>query len=160
MQWKQKLCGQNSWVETSFSDIEMRLELITFFMYTVSVLTEQALIKLRFKNRNLWLKDTFKLMFNPRSLEGGGGAVKLTSPRFFWLEIFAPCLIVKSFGTTVPCLWTHLLTQFRWRRISNDVIAKSHAICVLTSKSQFLARNLLNTYNFTMDSTYFVDFNS
>ena len=23
--------------------------------------------------------------FNPRSLEGGGGGVKLTPPRFFWL---------------------------------------------------------------------------
>ena len=57
----------------------MRLELITFFMYTVSVLTEQALIKLGFKNKNLWLKDTFKLMFNPRSLEGGGGQIDLPS---------------------------------------------------------------------------------
>ena len=42
--------------------------------------------------------------------------------------------------------------------IGDDVITKSHAICVLTAKSQFFARNLLNTYNFTMDSTYFVDF--
>ena len=41
----------------------------------------------------------------------------------------------------------------------DDVIAKTHAICVLTAKSQFFARNLLNTYNFTMDLTYFVDFN-
>ena len=41
----------------------------------------------------------------------------------------------------------------------DDVIAKNHAICVLTAKSQFFARNLLNTYNFTMDLTYFVDFN-
>ena len=43
--------------------------------------------------------------------------------------------------------------------IGDDVIAKSHAICVLAAKSLFFARNLLNTYNFTMDSTYFVDFN-
>ena len=42
---------------------------------------------------------------------------------------------------------------------SDDVIAKSHAICVLTAKSQIFARNILNTVNFTMDSTYFVDFN-
>ena len=41
----------------------------------------------------------------------------------------------------------------------DDIIAKSHAICVLTVKSQFFARNLLNTYNFTIDSTYFMDFN-
>ena len=43
--------------------------------------------------------------------------------------------------------------------MGDGVMAKSHAICVLTSKSQFFARNLLNTYNFTMDSTYFVYFN-
>ena len=30
---------------------------------------------------------------------------------------------------------------------------------MLTAKSQFFARNLLNTDNFTMDSNYFVDFN-
>ena len=36
---------------------------------------------------------------------------------------------------------------------------KSHAICVLTAKiSIFLLENLLNTYNFTIDSTYFVGF--
>ena len=29
---------------------------------------------------------------------------------------------------------------------------------MLTAKSQFFARNLLNTYNFTIDSTYFVVF--
>ena len=39
------------------------------------------------------------------------------------------------------------------------LIAKSHAICVLTAKSQFFVRNLVNTDNFTMDSTYFVDYN-
>ena len=43
--------------------------------------------------------------------------------------------------------------------IGDDDIAKSHAICVLTAKSKFFARNLLNTYKFTIDSAYFVDFN-
>ena len=38
-------------------------------------------------------------------------------------------------------------------------LSQSHTICVLTAKFQFFARNLLNTYNFTIDSTYFVDFN-
>ena len=42
---------------------------------------------------------------------------------------------------------------------SDDVIVKKHAIYLLTSKSQFFARNLLNTDNFTMDSNYFGDFN-
>ena len=33
-----------------------------------------------------------------------GGEVKLTPPQFFWLYIFAPWPIDKSFGTTVSCL--------------------------------------------------------
>ena len=43
--------------------------------------------------------------------------------------------------------------------INDDVIVKGHTICVLTAKTQFFAKNLLNTDNFTMDSHYFVDFN-
>ena len=35
----------------------------------------------------------------------------------------------------------------------------SHAICVLTAKSQRFAKILLNIDNLTMDSNYFVDFN-
>ena len=34
----------------------------------------------------------------------------------------------------------------------------SYAICVLTAKSQFFDRNLVNTDNFTMDSNYFYQF--
>ena len=36
------------------------------------------------------------------ALRRGGG--QIDPPRFFWLYIFAPGPIVKSFGTTVPCL--------------------------------------------------------
>ena len=44
------------------------------------------------------------LLLTLGALRGGGGEVKLTPPQFFWLYIFAPWPIVKSFGTTVPCL--------------------------------------------------------
>ena len=43
--------------------------------------------------------------------------------------------------------------------MSDDVIVKSHAICMLTAKSQFFVKNLLNTDNLTIHSNYIVDFN-
>ena len=40
---------------------------------------------------------------------------------------------------------------------SDDLLVKSHAICVLTVKSQF-SLNFLNTFNFSMYSSFFMDF--
>ena len=55
------------------------------------------------------------------ALRGGG---------FFWLLILAPWPIVKSFGTTVPCLWTHLLTLIKWRHRWWRHRKKSRNLCV------------------------------
>ena len=89
----------------------------------------------------------------------GGGRVNLTPPpRTFGYKTFAPWPIVKSFGTLfLVCehIFWHCLSDVT----SDDAIVKSHANCVMTAKSEFFARNLLNTDNFTMDSNYFVDFN-
>ena len=59
---------------------------------------------------------------------GGGGQIDPPPPRIFWPSNFAPWPIVKSFGTTVPCLWAHLLTLIKWRHRWWRH-HKSHAIC-------------------------------
>ena len=86
--------------------------------------------------------------FNPRSLEGVLLALNFCSStdcQKLWHN--CSLFVNTSFDTNLSDV------------ISDDIIAKSCAIRVLTVKSQFFARTLLNTYNFTMDSTYFVDFN-
>ena len=88
----------------------------------------------RFKSDNRFFLSNLSRPINPRSLEGGGGGgggqIDPLPPRFFWLWIFAPWLIVKSFGTTVPCLWTHLLTLIKWRHRWWRHRKKSCNLCV------------------------------
>ena len=105
----------------------------------------------------------------PRSLVGvlhtltleplRGGGSNWPPPRFFGFKFLLLDRLSKALAQLfLVCehIFWHQLSDV----IGDDVIAKSHAICVLTAKSQFFARNLLNTQNFTMDSTYLVDFNS
>ena len=49
----------------------------------------------------MWILN---VSFNSRSLEGGGGVVKLTPLDFFGFKFLLLDRFVKSFGTTVPCL--------------------------------------------------------
>ena len=94
---------------------------------------------------------------NPRSLEGGGG-IKMSPLNFLGFKFLLLNRLSKALAQLfLVCehIFRHKLSDVT----ADDVIAKSHAICVLTAKSQFFARNLLNTYNFTLDLTYFVDFN-
>ena len=78
--------------------------------------------------------------------ERGAGGVKLTPLDFFGFKFLLHDRLSKALA---QLFLVFTLSDV----ISDDVIVKSHAIYVLTAKSQFFARN------FTMDSTYFVDFN-
>ena len=67
--------------------------------------------------------------FNPRRHKGGGG--QCDPPLLsFWLWVFVPWPITKSFGTTVPCLLRHLLTLIKWRHNWWQHHNKSHNLCV------------------------------
>ena len=86
---------------------------------------------------------------------GGGGGSNWPPPllEFFGFKILLLNRLLKALAQLfLVCehIFWHQLSDV----IGNDIIAKSHAICVLTAKSQFFARNLLNTYNFTICSTY------
>ena len=96
----------------------------------------------------------FSFRIIPRSLGGGGGGggeVKLTPSTFLALNLCSLTNCQKLWHNCSLFVNTSFVTLSDV--IGDDAIAKSHAICVLTAKSQFFARNLLNTYNFTMDST-------
>ena len=61
---------------------------------------------------------------------GGGGRSNWSPPSIFLALDFAPWPIVKSFGTTVPCLWTHLFTLIKWRHKWWQYRKKSRNLCV------------------------------
>ena len=65
----------------------------------------------------------------------GGGGVKLKHPpppRFFGFKFLLLHLIIKSFGTTVICSLTHLLTQDEV--MIDKVIIIRNETSVLTTK--------------------------
>ena len=73
-----------------------------------------------------------------RSLTSQGIWGQSDTPQFFWLEIFVPGPITKSFGTTVLCMLRHFFTLIKWRYDWLRYHNKS-----LTTEMQFFAKRRL-----------------
>ena len=100
-------------------------------------------------------KCKLTIIINPRRHRGGGQSDPPPLD-FFGLKFFVPWPITKSFGTTVLCLLTHLLTLIKWRHDWWHHHNKSCNLCVDYENAIFCYKSSyyrLNTDNFTVNLT-------